>query len=342
MSKFLTANEYEVLRQQHRQEKERRVADRIKSILLYDKGWTYRKIAEALFIDEQTISRHIQEYIEKKKLTLSSGGSQSKLNESQAMEMIKHLEEITYLKISDIAEYVRVAYGVSYTTQGMTCWMHSHGFSFKKPKTVPAKADVAKQEEFIKQYEELLAKTPKDEPILFGDATHPTMATKVTYGWIKTGTNKPIATIASRTRVNIMGAINLVTMKTNIESYKTIDSTAMSMFFDSIRATYPKAPKIHIILDRGAYNMSAVTRKAAEMRQIVLHHLPAYSPNLNPIERLWKVMNEYVRNNKVFKSSQSFYQEIMNFFKITWPKISICFTERINDNFQRLNSTLSI
>ncbi|NQY38343.1 MAG: transposase [Alteromonadaceae bacterium] len=26
------------------------------------------------------------------------------------------------------------------------------------------------------------------------------------------------------------------------------------------------------------------------------HYLPPYSPNLNPIERLWKVMNEHARN----------------------------------------------
>ena len=37
--------------------------------------------------------------------------------------------------------------------------------------------------------------------ILFGDGVHPTMATKITYGWIRTGTRKPIATTSSRTRL---------------------------------------------------------------------------------------------------------------------------------------------
>jgi len=36
---------------------------------------------------------------------------------------------------------------------------------------------------------------------------------------------------------------------------------------------------------------------------IKLHFLPPYSPNLNPIERLWKVMNEKVRNNRFFKDN---------------------------------------
>ena len=140
----------------------------------------------------------MDEYLEDKKLTLSSGGSVSKLNKTQTTEMIDHLERITYLKIADIIAYVQTTYGVSYTPQGMTSWMHNHGFSFKKPKGTPAKADPVRQEAFIQVYEKLLTETPEDEPILFGDGVHPTMATKVMYGWIKTGTNKSIATPASK------------------------------------------------------------------------------------------------------------------------------------------------
>jgi transposase len=67
-----------------------------------------------------------------------------------------------------------------------------------------------------------------------------------------------------------------------------------------------------------------------------IYHLPPYSPNLNPIERLWKIMNERVRNNKVFRSAKEFRQEIIDFFKITWAKIAMSMTSHINDNFQIL------
>lgn len=341
MNKFLTEAERDTLKVQHRHEQNRRVADRIKAVLLSDKGWTYRQIAEALLIDEQTIGRHVDEYLESKKLTLSSGGSTGKLNKAQIAELIEHLEHITYLTIADIIAYVQETYGVLYTIQGMTSWMHSHGFSFKKPKGTPAKADPVRQEAFIQVYEKLLTETPEDEPILFGDGVHPTMATKVTYGWIKTGTNKPIATTASRTRMNLMGALNLETMEVTIGSYDTIDSATMVMYFNRLKIAYPTAPKIHLILDRGPYNISAVTQEAAKKRGIELHYLPPYSPNLNPIERLWKIMNEYVRNNRFFDSAKEFRREITNFFEITWPQISMASTDRINDNFQRFNPTLS-
>jgi hypothetical protein len=50
----------------------------------------------------------------------------------------------------------------------MTSRMHTHGYSSKKPKGTPAKADPVKQEAFIQAYEKLLTEAPTDEPILFG------------------------------------------------------------------------------------------------------------------------------------------------------------------------------
>ena len=114
MKDFLTPEERAVLKVQHKHEKNRRVADRIKAVLLSDKGWTYRQIAEALLIDEQTISRHVDEYLADKKLILSSGGSKGKLNETQITEIEHHLESTTYLKVADIIAYIEKNYGVTF------------------------------------------------------------------------------------------------------------------------------------------------------------------------------------------------------------------------------------
>ncbi len=338
MNSFLDKNSREHLRKAHRREKNRRRGDRIKAILLSDKGWTYKSIAEALLLDEETVSNHVKEYVEKKKLDLESGGSESKLNAVQTAELVDHLQKITYLKVSDICVYVQSTYGLNYKVSGMTSWLKSHGFSYKKPKGTPSKADPLKQEAFLKAYNSLLKTTPEDEPILFGDGVHPTMATKVTYGWIKKGSDKLIATTASRTRMNLMGTVNLKTMKVIVDDYKTIDSQAMTYYFEKLNAAYPKARKIHLIVDRGPYNTSLKTKEAAKENGIVLHYLPPYSPNLNPIERLWKVMNEKVRNNKFFESAKVFRKSILDFFEITWPKIASSMTGRINDNFQMLKS----
>ncbi len=65
--------------------------------------------------------------------------------------------------------------------------------------------------------------------------------------------------------------------------------------------------------------------------------MPPYSPNLNPIERLWKVMNEHARNNQYFSSAKQFREKIDQFFDETLPQIGESLRSRINDNFQVLN-----
>lgn len=340
MSNFLSSSEETYLRSQHRLEKNRRVADRMKAVLLSHKGWSHVRIAEALFLDDETVARHIREYQESEKLHLDSGVSYSKLSAEQSEELIQHLSQEVYVKVEEICSHVLSHYGVNYTVPGMTSWLHSHGFSYKKPKGSPAKANPLDQLNWIGFYEDLQNTTPEDEPIEFGDGVHPTMATKISYGWIRTGTDKLISTTGSRTRMNLMGSINLEDMGVTIQDYETLNSESMGHHFDLLRAKYPDAPRIHLILDQGRYNTSQETKEAGQNKGIVIHYLPTYSPNLNPIERLWKVMNEYVRNNRYFENAKEFRRSILDFFKITWPKIARDMTDRINDNFQCLKPTL--
>ena len=110
----------------------------------------------------------------------------------------------------------------------------------------------------------------------------------------------------------------------------------MSGFFDQLKSAYPLAPSIHIILDQSGYPRSQLVRDEALKKNIVLHYLPPYSPNLNPIERLWKVMNENVRNNVFFTSAKHFRDAISEFFETTILKIAQSLRGRINDNFQTI------
>jgi hypothetical protein len=65
------------------------------------------------------------------------------------------------------------------------------------------------------------------------DAVHPTQATKITAGWIKTGSAKAIKTTGSRTRINIVRAIRLVYLQDAVikEYEKTVNSESIIDFF---------------------------------------------------------------------------------------------------------------
>jgi transposase len=284
----------------------------------------------------------LRDWHQSEKLLPENGGSESKLSAAQSQELEAHLQAELYMSVKPIREYVEQKYAFKYTLSGMTKWLKSHGFSYKKPVAQPAKADSAKQSEFIEEYKVLREQAAlSDEPIVFIDAVHPTMATKIECGWIKKGVAKIVAQIASRTRVNVIGGIDLNGMKVVNNTVETVNSEAVLSFFDDLKAAYPSKKTIHVILDQSGYHRSHAVNAGAALRGIKLHFLPPYSPNLNPIERLWKVMNEIKRNNVVFKSAKDFKAAIQSFFDETIPNIRHTLLDRINDNFQTFNTASS-
>ena len=333
----LTKRKKTDLEKRHKQSRDAKECDRIKAILLRSEGWTIPMIAQALRIHESTIIRHIND-CQEGKLTITSGGSNSHLNEKQTQELISHLEERTYQSTHAIVAYIKEEYGISYTVPGLNKWLHRNGFSYKKPKGHPYKACKEQQEKFIESYDALKKSIGSDEGIFFMDACHPSMATKISHGWIKKGQSKAIETSASRTRMNLIGAINLADLaKPILASYSTVDSESIVDFLKQTRKLARIPGKIHLFLDQAGYHRTDEVLLAAENLNIQLHYLPPYSPNLNPIERLWKIMNEYARNNYFFNTAQVFRKRITSFFKDTLPKILSILKSRINDNFQKLD-----
>ncbi len=333
----LTSEEKNALEIAHHTCENGKERDRIKAILLRSEGWTVPQISQALRLHQSTIIRHVQDY-QAGKLKNESGGSSEQLNATQAQELIAHLEANLYHHNHQILLYVKEHYGVTYTIPGMHKWLHRNGFSYKKSKGLPHKADQELQKEFIAQYEQLKKEAGVDEPILFMDSVHPTQATKLSYGWIRTGKTKHVGTTASRTRLNIIGALQLGHIGKAITSqYETINGESIMDFMDKIRVRYDEKI-VHLILDKAPYHRSTLVAERADALNIKLHFLPPYSPNLNPIERLWKVMNEHVRNNRFFKGAKDFREAIDRFFVNTLPSIGKTLDSRINDKFQMLKT----
>ena len=334
----LTAAQKKALEHRHRETRDAIESDRIKAVLLRSENWTIAAIAQALRVHESTVTRHIKDYLEELKLTFNKGGSASFLSDEQTAELITHLTEKLYHHTYDIVAYIQEKWDIEYSVSGLNKLLHRQGFSYKKPKGRPYKVEPAKQAAFMKKYKKLKASLDNGEKILFIDAVHPSQATKLSYGWIRKGKTVEISTTASRTRINLIGAIELGNISETVtDTYETINTEAVSAFFQKLREKYPIKLKLHIILDQSGYHRSDSLKKVAKGLNIRLHYLPPYSPNLNPIERLWKVMNEHVRNNKFFPSAKEFRSGVSNFFEKTLPEIGDFLNERINDNFQKLN-----
>jgi transposase len=136
---------------QHKRERDKRVCDRIKAVLLFDKGWSICAIAEALLLSEDAIRDHIAEYRGSKKLKPENGGSAQKLSIEHSNELVAHLRSHTYLYVKDIIAYVKSTWSVTYSVPGMRNWLQRYGFSYKKPALVPGKADGQQQRDWMTQ-----------------------------------------------------------------------------------------------------------------------------------------------------------------------------------------------
>jgi transposase len=197
------------------------------------------------------------------------------------------------------------------------------------------------QQACIDHYNETLKYS--EDPVLFINAVHPTQSTKLSYGWIRKGQDKVIEATGSRTRLNIIGALLLQNIGATVtDTYDTINSESIVRFFWKLKKEhYPLEQKVHLVLDGAAYHQSELVKNAAKVLNIKLHYLPPYSPNLNPIELLWKVMNEHARNNIYFSSKPEFTSAIKQFFDVTLPEFAGTLVSRITENFQILKPASS-
>lgn len=335
MERKLCPAERVELEARHKRERDGRIRDRIKAVLAYDDGYSYSEIAKILLLDDDTIRRHVQGYFTKFKLKPENGGSTSHLNESQTTLLLIHLREITYLHVKDICAYVADKFEKTYSISGMTQWLHAHHFDYKKPHGVPAKADAEKQAAFIEQYNSLKVSLTERDVMYFMDSSHPQHQTQLAYGWIETGVRKALKMTACQKRVHLIGALNLQGHVVEYRQVEWVNIESIRDFFKQLMAANPTAERIHIILDNAGYHKSKELLSFIETTNITLHYLPPYSPNLNPIERLWKIMHEQVTYNRYYPKLSDFKEAVLNFFN-NIEQFKPIIQSRINDNFQRL------
>jgi len=334
----LTPRQIDALKVLHKAQRDRRFAYRINAIILLGSGWTTLQVAEALLVDEKTIRLWLEKYQHggtDELLTLNYEGTEAKLTETQQQELSKHLDEHTYLASKDIRHYVKKKYKIEYSATGMKDLLHRLGFVYKKPKHVPGKLDPAKQKEFVKEYEKLLKTKGKNDPVYFGDASHPQFNSMPAYGWIRRGKEKYLKSNGGRKRVNIHGAVNIKTKDIVTDFPKSVNKESTDRLCRRIEKRHPKAKKIHLFIDNASYYTAKWLKEQLKLRKskIVLHFLPTHSPNLNIIERLWKFLKKKILYNTYYEKYEDFLSACKGFFRCR-TKYKAELRSLLSENFQ--------
>jgi len=336
----LTDDQVIRLKLAHKQTREKRLADRIKAVLYVHFGLSYAEIAKLLLFDEVTVRRYGKQF-EKKGvdglLEYRYTGGKSRLTVEQEREVKSYLREHTKRTAKEVAEYVQKNYEVMFSVIGVTNMLHRLGFSYKKPKIIPGKADKEKQGAFLKVYEKTKANLGVNDRIYFADATHPQHNTQPSYGWILKGKANDtfVKTNSGRERLNLNGVLNFRDKTAIVLEEETINQEATIRLLEAIKQKQQHG-KVYIILDNARYH------HAKRVKNWTLHHprftllfLPSYSPNLNIIERLWRFFHQKITWNRYFETFGEFKSTTLTFFK-NLKQYDTELSSLLTDNFQLL------
>ena len=143
------------------------------------------------------------------------------------------------------------------------------------------------------------------------DACHPVWGLELLYCcWLLVGQRYYVGVGSGRKRLNILGAyspddheyVDLRLTKENITGEQFVN------LLERLLAKHPETEKFILYLDNARYYSKPVVREwLARHRQFRLVFLPAYSPNLNLIERLWKFLRKGALNrwHQTFEAMQA-------------------------------------
>jgi transposase len=337
---FLTAKQRNELEQiVRRPSEDHGVARRANAILLLDDGKSCARIAEFLYLDDDTIRSWHKHYMSggwDDLETFDWKGGKPLLNARQEKELCRWLEGRLCRDTKEIRAHINTRFAVRYSHSGSIKLLHRLGFEYRKPKALPRVADEDKQQAFIDLYEELQRRLPADEAIYFADAVHPEYQTRPAYGWIKKGSNTAIKTTAGRQRVNIHGALCLENFDAPFVEVLKVNGDSSVALLEKIEARNRHKKTIHVIWDNAAYHKCEKVRQWLSRPDCRIHliRLPTWCPHLNPIERLWGVMHEYVTHNKFYETQPKFANAILAFFRKIIPKEWKYFRDKVTDNFR--------
>ena len=118
-----------------------------------------------------------------------------------------------------------------------------------------------------------------------------------------------------RKRINISGAYNIEEHSVTIREDESINAQSTIALFEQLLEKHPLG-MLYIIHDNARYYRSKLVKEFLKTHiRIQPKYLPAYSPNLNIIERLWEFFKSEITHNKYYENFADFKKECMGFFE---------------------------
>lgn len=135
--------------------------------------------------------------------------------------------------------------------------------------------------------------------------------------WAPRGVGSLVDSLPGRSSIKVLGAVTAEgNPRFHFRFAPVFNQETFGAFLRQIIRQYPTT-KVHLILDNVRYHHTKHIQEWLETKkeQIELHFLPPYSPQFNPIEKVWKATKKASIHNRYFENLDELKDTIFRRFK---------------------------
>lgn len=318
-----------------RQRGDRRAETRILAMLALDDGVSLEEVAELFQHAVQTLRNWLKRLlaggVEGLLQFKKSPGRPPKLTKTQRRALARLLDggpskagfSGNCWRSPMIQRLLEQRFGVLYSVRYLSELLKAMGFRYQKACFVSDHLNARKRDEWLKQtWPQIQALAQeKNAQVLFGDeASFPQWGT-LSYTWARRGCQPVIKTSGKRKGYKVFGLIDYVSGRF---FYRCQEGRLNSDTYEAFLRQVLSKTHQHIILiqDGARYHTSAAMQAFFEQHQhrLRVYQLPSYSPDFNPIEKLWKKSKQHgthLHHFPTFESLKDKVEETLLEFKNT-------------------------
>jgi transposase len=313
-----------------------RVQEKMEAVYLKSQGLLHKEICRLTRISENTLRSYLRQFqeggIERLKRLDFAKPTSEMAEHREALEEYfrKNPPRSTGQAAADIERITGLRRGLTQVRKFLT----GMGLKFRKLGMIPAKADADEQREFLDErlWPRLRQAQRLRRVVCFVDAAHFVHGPYLGYLWcfVRLLMRGP----SGRKRFNVLGAIDAVTHElTTVCNDTVINAEAVCELLRALASRYVGLP-LTLVLDNARYQRCAVVQQLAKELRIELLFLPAYSPNLNLIERLWKFVKKEVLSCRYYEDFARFKGAIAECLDGVEGKHNLSIKSLLTLNFQ--------